>query len=122
MTTKKDLREPLDLPNSDSTTPVELFQNQTLRPILKLQNDLFVSLFSNYAIRQNSDFNTLSSAKKALMIEQSLQKDNVLKNTFIGMTIGIFTQEEMEIYISDSKVFNKRIITMLIERLKSQMK
>lgn len=121
MTTKIDLRESLNLPYSETTTPTEIFQNQTLRPILKLQNDLYISLFTNYAIRQNSDFNALSSAKKAVMIEQSLQKDNVLKNTFIGMTIGMFTVEEMEVYISDSKVFNKRIITMLIERLKSQM-
>jgi hypothetical protein len=121
MTTKINLRESLNLPNSEATTSTEIFQNQTLRPILKLQNDLYISLFTNYAIRQNSDFNALSSAKKAVMIEQSLQKDNVLKNTFIGMTIGMFTVEEMEVYISNSKVFNKRIITMLIERLKSQM-
>jgi hypothetical protein len=121
MTIKINLRESLNLPNSEATTPAEIFQNQTLRPILKLQNDLCISLFTNYAIRQNSDFNALSSAKKAVMIEQSLQKDNVLKNTFIGMTIGMFTAEEMEVYISNSKVFNKRIITMLIERLKSQM-
>ncbi|KQS89806.1 hypothetical protein [Chryseobacterium sp. Leaf394] len=121
MITKKELRESLNLPNSEATTPTEIFQNQTLRPILKLQNDLYILLFSTYAIRQNSDFNALSSAKKAVMVEQSIQKDNVLKNTFIGITIGMFTAEEMEIYISDSKVFNKRIITMLIERLKSQM-
>jgi hypothetical protein len=122
MTTKINLRETLNLPNSEATTLTETFQNQTLRPILKLQNDLYISLFTNNAIRQNSDFNALSSAKKAVMIEQSLQKDNVLKNIFIGMTIGMFTVDEMEVYISDSKVFNKRIITMLIERLKSQMK
>ncbi|KQT21507.1 hypothetical protein ASG31_16570 [Chryseobacterium sp. Leaf404] len=122
MNTKTDPRESLNLPNSEATTPIEIFQNQTLRPILKLQNDLFLSLFKNYAIRQNSGFETLSMPKKNIMIEQSLQKDSVLKNTFIGMTIGMFTAEELEIYISDSKVFNKRIITMLIERLKSQMK
>ena len=122
MTTKIDLRESLNLPNSETTTPAEIFQNQTLRPVLKLQNDLYLSLFTNYALRQKADFPTLSSFKKQMFIEQSLQKDAVLKNTFIGMTIGMFTLEELEVYQSDSKVFNKRIITMLIERLKSQMK
>lgn len=120
MTTKIDLRESLNITISETSTPEEKFQNHTLRPILKLQNELYISLFTNYAIRQNADFNTLTSAKKNIFIEQSLQKDLVLKNTFIGMTIGMFTLEEMEIYNSDSKVFNKRIITMLIERLKSQ--
>ncbi|KQK24677.1 hypothetical protein AR438_15960 [Chryseobacterium aquaticum] len=121
MTTKTDLRESLNLLNSEITTPAEIFQNHTLRPILKLQNDLYLSLFTNYALRQNADFNSLSVMKKNLFIEQSIQKDAVLKNTFIGMTIGMFTLEELEMYQSDSKVFNKRIITMLIERLKSQM-
>ena len=122
MTTKIDLRENLNLPNSETTTPAEIFQNQTLRPVLKLQNDLYLSLFTNYALRQKTGFPTLSPFKKQMFIEQSLQKDAVLKNTFIGMTIGMFTLEELEVYQSDSKVFNKRIITMLIERLKSQMK
>lgn len=122
MTTKINLRESLNLPHSETTTPAEIFQNQTLRPVLKLQNELYLSLFTNYALRQKADFSSLSAFKKQMFIEQSLQKDAVLKNTFIGMTIGMFTLEELEVYQSDSKVFNKRIITMLIERLKSQMK
>lgn len=121
MTTRIDLRESLNLPNSETTTPAEIFQNQTLRTILKLQNDLYLLLFTNYALRQKADYPTLSSFKKQMFIEHSLQKDAVLKNTFIGMTIGMFTLEELEVYQSDSKVFNKRIITMLIERLKSQI-
>lgn len=121
MLTKIDLRESLNIPISETTTLEEKFQNLTLRPVLKLQNDLYLSLFANYAIRQNADFNLLSTAKKNLFIEQSLQNDLVLKNTFIGVTIGMFTLEEMEIYNSETKVFNKRIVTMLIERLKSQI-
>lgn len=121
MSTKIDLRESLNLPNSETTTETEIFQNQALRPILKLQNDLYLSLFTNYALRQKVDFTTLSAFKKQTFIEQSLQKDAVLKNTFIGMTIGMFTLEELEVYQSDSKAFNKRIITMLIERLKNQI-
>lgn len=121
MITKLDLRESLNITNSETTTETEIFQNQTLRPILKLQNDLYFSLFTNYALRQKADFNSLSISKKQIFIEQSIQKDAVLKNTFIGITIGMFTLEELKIYESESKVFNKRIITMLIERLKSQI-
>lgn len=121
MITKLDLRESLNITNSEATTETEIFQNQTLRPILKLQNDLYFSLFTNYALRQKADFSSLSVSKKQIFIEQSIQKDAVLKNTFIGITIGMFTLEELKIYESESKVFNKRIITMLIERLKSQI-
>lgn len=121
MITKLDLRESLNITNSETTTETEIFQNQTLRPILKLQDDLYFSLFTNYALRKKADFNSLSISKKQIFIEQSIQKDAVLKNTFIGITIGMFTLEELKIYESESKVFNKRIITMLIERLKSQI-
>ena len=122
MINKLDLRESLQIPILETSTTEETFQNQTLRPILKLQNELYLSLFIHYAIRQNADFNSLSTAKKSNFIEQSLQKDNVLKSIFIGITIGMFTLKELEVYNFDSKVFNKRIVAMLIERLKSQIK
>ncbi|WP_159479936.1 glyoxalase [Chryseobacterium sp. 18068] len=121
MITKLDLRESLNIVNSETTTSAETFQNKTLRPILKLQNDLYLSMFINYAMRQKADFSSLSVSKKQMFIEQSIQKDAVLKNTFIGMTIGMLTLEELKLYQSESKIFNKRIITMLIERLKSQI-
>lgn len=122
MPDKTDLRENLSIPASDDTGPIEVFQNQTLRPILKLQNEIFLMLFQDYAGSKIPDFNSLTTDKKINFIEQSLRKDHALRNIFIGMTIGMFTADEMKTYISDKNVFNKRMITMLTERLKSQMK
>lgn len=122
MLNKTDLRENLSIPASDDTGPIEVFQNQTLRPILKLQNEIFLMLFQDYAGSKIPDFNSLTTDKKISFIEQSLRKDHALRNIFIGMTIGMFTADEMKTYIPDKNVFNKRIITMLTERLKSQMK
>ncbi|QOW10225.1 glyoxalase [Kaistella flava (ex Peng et al. 2021)] len=122
MTNKLDLRPTLEIEILETSTAIEQFQNQTLRPILKLQNDIYASLFATYAMRQKADYDSLSGAKKRTFIEQSLQKDSVLKNTFIGITIGMFTLEEIETYSMESKEYNRRIITMLIERLKSETK
>lgn len=122
MIDKTDLRETLDLPLFDFTSETEIFQNQTLRPVLKLQNEIYLMLFKDYALRKTSDFEMLKKEKKINFIDQSLQKDNALRNTFIGMTIGMLTSEEMKIYLSDVKSFNKRIITMLTERIKSHIK
>jgi len=118
---KSDLREKLDLPVFDATSATETFQNQTLRPVLKLQNEIYLMLFKDYALRKTSDFETLKKEQKINFIDQSLQKDNALRNTMIGMTIGMLTPEEMQIYFSDTKEFNKRIISMLTERIKSQL-
>lgn len=121
MTSKLELRESLDLASFDSTSEIEKFQNQTLRPILKLQNDVYLALFKAYSVRQKTDFDSLTKDKKRIFIEQSLQKDLALKNTFLGITIGMFTSEELENYIIESKEYNRRIITMLMERIKSQL-
>lgn len=118
MINKLDLRESLQIPVLETSTSEEAFQNRTLRPILKLQNELYLSLFTNYAIRQNADFNSFIYGEKSNFIEQSLQKNNVLRSIFIGITIGMFTLQELEVYNFDSKFFNKRIT----ERLKNQIK
>lgn len=121
MLNKTDLRENLSIPVSGDAGQIEVFQNQTVRPILKLQNEIYVMLFKDYAVSKIPDFNYLTIEKKLNFIERSLRKDHALKNIFIGMTIGMLTAEEMEVYILDKNVLNKRIITMLTERLKSQM-
>lgn len=121
MSTKKDLRENLSLPTFENSSEAELFQNNVLRPVLKLQNDIFIQIFRDYAMRKMSDFTSLKNEQKINFTEQSLQKDIALKNTFIGITIGMLTPEEITVYLSDSKSFNKRIINMLSERMKSQI-
>ncbi len=121
MNNKINLRTAVTVSYSEIMTPVELFQNQILRPILKLQNDLCLTLFMNYAKRQKPDFETLSKEKKSVFIENSLQKDIGLKNNFIGIVVGMLTQDELEIYLSEMKELNRRIITMMIKRLQSHI-
>jgi hypothetical protein len=121
MPDKTYLREQLSIPVSGDTSDTEAFQSKTLRPILKLQNEIYLMLFQDYAVSKISDFNSLTTEKKLSFIDQSLRKDHALRNIFIGMTVGMLTAEEMKTYIPDKNIFNKRIITMIIERLKSQM-
>lgn len=99
----------------------ELFQNQVLRPILKLQNDLFIATFSNHLVKNRIDFNAFSVDKKLVTIENSIQKDIKFRNALKGMIIGLFTTDEYVIYIKNSSSLNKRMMGMLIERLKSQV-
>ncbi|MFY8110537.1 MAG: glyoxalase [Flavobacterium sp.] len=99
----------------------EIFQNQVLRPILKLQNDLFIASLENYINKNKRDFYTLSIEKKLLLIENAIQKDIKLRNALKGMIIALFSLEEYQIYIQNSSNLNKRMMNMLIERLKSQI-
>jgi hypothetical protein len=99
----------------------ESFQNKTLRPILKLQNDMFIAVFINYAIKQKNVFFNLTPEKKLAYIENVIQRDIKFRNSLKGIIIGLFTIDEYNEYIQNSSNLNKRMMNLLIERLKSQV-
>ena len=106
---------------NNNSSPEELFQNQTLRPILKLQNDLFIDVFKNYIVQSKCDFSNFKTEKKLQFIENSIQKDIKFRNILKGIVIGLFSIEEYNIFSQNSSSINKRMFTMLVERLKSQI-
>jgi hypothetical protein len=99
----------------------EFFQNETLRPILKLQNDLFIEAFRNYITKSKTDFYHFNVEKKLHFMEHSIQRDIKFRNSLKGIVIGLFTVEEYTRYIQNSSDLNKRMMSMLIERLKNQV-
>ena len=99
----------------------ERFQNETLRPILKLQNPLFIEVFRQYIEKRKGVFYDLGLEKKLVYIESSLIKDQKFRNSVKGMIIGHFTVGEYRQYSSNSSALNKRMMNMVIERLKDQV-
>ncbi|MHA3789372.1 glyoxalase [Flavobacterium hauense] len=99
----------------------EIFQNKTIRPILKLQNDLFIESFINYINKSKSDFYAFSIEKKLTFIDNTIHKDIKFRNALKGMIIAMFTVDEFKEYIQDSSSLNKRMMNLLIERLKDQV-
>ena len=99
----------------------EYFQNAVIRPILKLQNELFVEVFKNYIRKHKNVFHDLSIPKKLQYIENSVQRDVKFRNNLKGMILGLLTLEEFEVYTENSSALNKRMMNLLIERLKDQV-
>ena len=99
----------------------ERFQNQTLRPIIKFQNDLFLAVFRNYIKKHKNTYFTLKQEEREQYIEKAIQRDIKFRNALKGMVIGQFTLGEYEQYIQNSSALNKRMMNMVIERLKDQM-
>ena len=106
----------------DSMNSDERFQNETLRPILKLQNPLLISVFTNYIKKRKGVFYDLSLEKKITYIKNSLIKDRKFRSFLKGLIIGHFTVAEYQKYSLNSSSLNKRIINMLIKRLQDQVK
>jgi hypothetical protein len=106
---------------NNQSSSEEIFQNKTLRPILKMQNDLFIQVFINYAVKQKNVFFSLTPEKKMIYIENVIQRDIKFRNSLKGMIIALFTLDEYAEYIRISSNLNKRMMNMLVERLKSHL-
>ena len=105
----------------DSMSSDEAFQNKTLRPIIKMQNDLFIAVFRNYISKRKNVFYDLTLPKKLAYIENAIHKDMKFRNSLKGMVIGQFTVEEYEQYIQNSSALNKRMMNIVKERLLSSI-
>jgi hypothetical protein len=99
----------------------ECFQNKTLRPVAKLQNDLLLAVFRNYAAKHKNVFYDLTIEKRLDYIENAIHKDMKFRNSLKGIVIGQFTLEEFDIYIQNSSALNKRMMDIVKERLKSNI-
>ena len=95
----------------------EAFQNKTLRPIIKMQHDLFIVVFRNYISKRKNVFYDLSMPKQLAYIENAIHKDMKFRNSLKGMIIGQFTTEEYGLYIQNSSALNKRMMNIVKERL-----
>lgn len=103
---------------SDNMSEDEYFQNATIRPAIKFQNDLLIEAFKNYIKKHKGFYYTLATPKKIDYIENAIQKDVKFRNSLKGMVIGVFTVEEYKHYIKNSSALNKRMMHLVVERLK----
>jgi hypothetical protein len=106
---------------SEKMSREEQFQNKTLRPVIKLQNELFVEVFRNYIKKHKNSFHSYTVEKKLSFIENAIQRDIKFRNSLKGIVIGQFTIEEYLLYIENSSALNKRMMNILKERMFSNI-
>lgn len=106
--------------NSEMSTD-EHFQNSTLRPIAKFQNDLLLASFRNYIVKHKNVFYDLTPEKRMDYIDTAINKDMKFRNSLKGILIGQFTLKEFNTYIQNSSALNKRMMDIVKERIKSQV-
>lgn len=113
----KELRPLVVTSNSDGTKSVELFQNEVLRPIIKFQHDVIISV-----MKGNDQFIELIRTKGTRVdfqqrISVFIGKQTEIKYRLIGLVIGILTLQEIAEYLKDQREFDKRIHQMICQRL-----
>ena len=117
---KKQLRPAIpSIVEKEQISVEEKFQNEVLRPIIKLQNDLIASCFNHYLKRKKIDFRNLTTDQIRNVIHKSFKSDTQLKADFRSLIIGLLTLEEYQQYLTISVQLNRRISSMIQERVTS---
>jgi hypothetical protein len=113
-----------EIPSAKVTSQMtsdEYFQNATLRPVVKLQNDLLLEVFKNYVRKHKNVFYDLPIDKRLDYIENAIHKDMKFRNSLKGIIIGQFTIAEYLLYIENSSDLNKRMMDIVKQRIKSNI-
>jgi hypothetical protein len=105
----------------ESTSDIEKFQNNNLRPIIKMQHSLLVASFKNYLEKRNVDFSILTEPKRRSRVSSIFKTDNTYKNISLGFIIGHFSLEEFKFYINHSSEINRRILQITAQRIKDSL-
>lgn len=117
----KEVTRPVIVLEKTADSEIEKFQNLVLRSILKLQNDLLLRFFKQQAIEKKIVVEKLEPEKVKELVRNTLQKDMNFRSLMIGMVCGHFSELESDIYFQHKPEANRRIVTMMIERLCSQL-
>ena len=88
---------------------------------MKFQNELIIQYFDFFLIENKIEFSQLKYSHKISKIHELFKTNIQFKQFYLGLIVAFFTKKNFEYYVLNKKESNKRIITMLIERLCSQI-
>ena len=109
-----------DLVNS-GTSEMEKFQNEILRPVIKMQHKLLISSFKNYLQRRKIDFSDMPEKKQRSKVSSVFKTDNNYKNMTLGFIIGHFSIDEYQFYFINASEINRRILQIITQRIKDSV-
>jgi hypothetical protein len=95
----------------------ERFQNATLRPILKFQNDILKALLLHYFEKRKGEFYKIAAENRSAYIAHAVRKDLRFKSQLLGTIIGLFTAAEFDFFIQNEAELSRRATDLLVQRL-----
>jgi hypothetical protein len=114
------LREEI-LTKKSEQTPIEQFQNTTIRPILKCQHTILIVFFNANVHVQYIVSANFSTLKKQNQLKLFASKQLAFRAQLLGMVTGLFTEAEFEFYLSEKVNLDKRIASMILDRFYSTL-
>jgi hypothetical protein len=97
------------------------FMHRTLRPVLKLQNELLLTLVADFLLEHHVAFLSRAPAEQQRTVAELLARNVKLRYTVIGCIIGLFTGSERAFYQQHRSEVNRRVLELAIQRVQSQL-
>jgi hypothetical protein len=107
------------LTTNETISEEEFFQNNTLRPIIKMQHDLLILACKAELKALKNVFYNLTKEERQNYLDTLFSKNISFRSEVKGLIIGHFTVDEYHYYTSNSSTISKRIIQIVKERVKS---
>jgi hypothetical protein len=106
---------PTEITDADGT--VGAFLHATLRPVLKLQNDLLLAVVADF-VRDHHI--ALRPTDQHHQLTELLGRNTKLRYTVVGLVSGQFTAEEYAYYRRHRAELNRRVLEMALRRVLDQ--
>ena len=100
---------------------MEVFQNKTLRQVLKLQNDTLLAISLDFLNNKYKNFEGRDNTIKKSLMQDALKTDQALKKLLYGVVIGQFTKSELAFYLDHKADINKRLVEFIFKRVSGQL-
>ncbi|MDQ2771947.1 MAG: hypothetical protein M3Y54_15775 [Bacteroidota bacterium] len=111
------LRPVINTETTDVEGTVGHFLHATLRPVLKLQNDLLLAVVADF-VRDHHI--TLRPTDQQHQLTELLIRNTKLRYTIVGLVTGQFTTAEYAFYRAQRPELNRRLLEMALRRVLDQ--
>ncbi len=102
---------------TDADATIGAFLHTTLRPVLKLQNDLLLAVVADF-VRDHHI--TLRPTDQHHQLAELLSRNTKLRYTIVGLITGLFAAAEYAFYRQHRAELNRRLLEMAQRRVLDQ--
>lgn len=109
------------LPPTTEEATVGDFLHRTLRPVLKLQNELLLRLVADFIQEYHIPFATAATVEQQRLVAELLTRNVKLRYLLVGTVVGLFTQAELAYYRPHRAELNRRLLELATRRVQDQV-
>ncbi|RSK51037.1 hypothetical protein [Hymenobacter rigui] len=114
------LRPTLSVAVSADDTPVARFLHTTLRPVLKMQNQLLLAVVADFVRDYHVPLAAAAGTEQQRLLAELLSRNTKLRYLVIGLVLGQFTEPELHLYRQHRPELNRRILELASRRVQDQ--